>query len=137
MRVVVLALLVAFASSPASAAEEPVGSFACLYGGTWHCGPDRFCIDSGVPQPSRFTLQVNFDSKPFPRIRLNGLDGQVERNGDGQWFVYWHLGGLGNPKFSTSFSEDGGLRATFISAHPNGGSESSNFKCTRATKPVL
>jgi hypothetical protein len=82
-------------------------------------------------------LQVNFDSKPFPRIRLNGLDGQVERNGDGQWFVYWHLGGLGNPKFSTSFGEDGGLSATFISAHPNGGSESSNFKCTRATKPVL
>jgi hypothetical protein len=80
---------------------------------------------------------VNFDSKPFPRIRLNGLDGHVEPNGDREEFVSWHLGGLGHPKFSTSFGEDGNLRATFISAHPNGGYESSNFKCTRAAKPVL
>src|SRR5512147_1904374 len=115
-------------------------SFTCQYDGTWGCGapPDGICVDGGGrPQPNRFTLQVNFDSKPFPRIRLNGLDGHLNRNRDGEEFVYWHLGGLGYPKFSTSFGEDGNLRATFISAHPNGGYESSNFKCARATKPVL
>lgn len=140
MRVVILALIVAFASSPTSAAEEPTGSFACLYVGSWGCGapPGGICVDSGGrPQPNRSTLQVNFDSKPFPRIRLNGLDGHLNYNSDGEAFIYWHLGGLGHPKFSTSFAENGTLTATFISTHPNGGYDSSNFTCARAPKPVL
>lgn len=140
MRVVIFSLLVAFANSPISAAEKPAGSYTCLYAGTWGCGapPGGICVDSGArPQPNRFTLQVNFDSKPFPRIRVNGLDGYLNYDRDGEAFVYWHLGGLGHPKFSTSFGEDGSLKATFISSHPNGGYDSSNFTCAQTPRHVL
>ena len=141
MRFLMLASLLALASSPTNAAGKLTGGFTCDYSGSLGCAPPGqpggICVDSGRPQPMRFILQVNFDSKPFPRIRLNGLNGHLNYNRDGEAVAYWHLSGLGHPKFSTSVGEDGTVRATFISAYPNGGYDSSNFTCVRAPRPVL
>jgi len=106
MRGISFALLV-LAAGRITATEQPTGSFICSYRGTWGCAPPNapggICVDSGSPQPKRFTLQMNFDSKPFPRIRLNGLDGHLLNARDPAGYsVVWHLGGLGRPGFSTS-----------------------------------
>jgi hypothetical protein len=142
MRVCAFASLVTFASNAMSAEPAPTGSFTCLYDGTWGCAspnvPGGVCIDSGRPQPRRFNLQLNFESKPFPRLRLNGLDGHLLRDDDsGNYSVVWHLGGLGQPKLSTSAGKRGTITATFINRHANGAYDSSNFKCTRAARPIL
>jgi hypothetical protein len=140
MRAILLVLL-ALTSGPTNA-RQPVGSFTCAYVGSWSCAspdqPQGICIDSGRPQPKRFTLLLNFDSKPFPRFRLNGLDGHLEPGADAlAYAVAWSLPVLGHPKFSTSWGEDGGLKATFIHTEQSGAYVSANFKCHRAPKSVL
>jgi hypothetical protein len=137
MRLLILACLVASTGSPTGAAEEPSGSYTCVYEGTLGCTVGGMCIDSGPPQSKRFTLLLKLDSRPFPRIRLNGLDGHLERNGNG-YLVRWHLGGLGSPKLAITPHPEGAITATFIQTNADGGyHDSSNFKCSRALTPIL
>ena len=140
MRLVIALFIVS--TSPAFAAQEIRGSFTCAYAGSWACAPpdqpQGICIDSGLPQPKRFTLLLNFDSKPLPRIRLNGLDGLLQPNPDPPAYtVAWSLGAVGRPKFSVKWSEDGALTVTIIHTEQDGAYVSANFKCRRSPRPVL
>ena len=138
-------LFVGFVASGAdvgAAGQRPAGSFTCLYVGTWGCAPANssggICVDSGRPRRQRFALQLNFESKPFPRLRLNGLEGHLlRRNDTSSYSVVWHLGGLGQPELMTSVRPDGSIDASFVQKYPAGGTESSTFKCSRQPRPVL
>jgi hypothetical protein len=134
--------LVSSVADAGAANQRPAGSFKCLYVGTWGCAPANssggICVDSGRPQRERFALQLNFESKPFPRLRLNGLDGHLLQSNDpSSYLVVWHLGGLGQPELSTLVHPDGSIDASFVEKYPNGGTESSRFKCSRLPRPLL
>ena len=142
MRLTCAVIVIALVGDSAHAAEEPKGSFVCSYSGSLACPPTNYpggvCIDGGVPQPKRFTLLLNFDSQPFPRIRLNGLDGRLQPNADPRAYTLaWSLAALGRPKVSTRWSDDGALHATIIHAEQDGGYVSATFKCHRSPKPIF
>jgi hypothetical protein len=130
-------------SGPAIAAgERAVGSYTCAYNGSWGCAPPNssggICVESGRPHPRSFSLLLNFESKPFPRLRLNGLDGHLLRDSEsGDYSVVWHLGGLGQPKFSITTDKHGRITATFRNEHQNGAYDSSTFKCSRLPRSIL
>ena len=137
MRLAAFAFLLVLSSAGAGAAQTMSAAYKCVFVGNWGCGPlgksGSICVDSPRSRnPSRYVLRFNFGAKPFPRIELNGLDGHLEPIGSsGDYLVYWRVGGMGHPKFSTSM-RDGILVGHLVHSYPDGGSSSSEFKCARS-----
>ena len=114
---------------PASASEVVTGKFRCTYSGGWACGsgPEGICIDSGGRRGERAVLELDFERN---RLRLNGLDGSLERqNLKIGHYVYWRLDALGLQEMRV-FKTDRGHVAELENQHlPSSGTAKSEFAC--------
>jgi hypothetical protein len=87
-------------------------------------------VDSArrLSNAKRYELRVDFDSR---RISLNGLDGRLEADrSSGDFWVYWRVVGLGNPKLSSEI-RDGAQLIHLTDYRSDGGRSIGVFRCKR------